>query len=304
MRYVNRSATTVPISLTLTSGRVKDEMDAARIFYRSYDPASIGSKAFTFKEYKDFDVQHGLRELFKNKCAYCEGELLDDVEVEHFRPKGGVTEDPAHHGYWWLAHTWSNLLPSCGHCNKRRRQHIATESMTEDELLALQAKKPKISYGKMNQFPIAGTRATYSAPDLAPEQPYLINPCEEDPELFFEWSTRGHYSIVVANAADPNSSARALRNISVFGLNRLRLVQSRTIRLNELRYQRIQILEALMNDATGPESVLNLQDALRKVEALKQYCSAEKPYSAMAKAFVESFRAELLGMVAAREIHS
>lgn len=58
-----------------------------------------------------------------------------------------------------------------------------------------------------------------------------------------------------------------------------------------------------MNDATGPESVLNLQDALRKVEALKQYCSAEKPYSAMAKAFVESFRAELLGMVAAREIH-
>lgn len=298
MRYVDRSTVKAPGSLSPPTGNVKAEMDAAEIFYQTYNPAAPDSKAFEFKEYKAFDVQSGLRTLFNNKCAYCEAEVLDDIEVEHFRPKGAVTEDPAHHGYWWLAHTWSNLLPSCGHCNKRRRQHIATEDMTEEQVLALQAKKPKVSYGKMNQFPIAGRRASYSAQDLTIEEPHLINPTEEDPEPFFKWSANGLYSIVLAKPTDAQTSARALSNISVFGLNRLRLVQSRTSRLNELRYQRIQILDALRKDAAKPDSSDHLEVAIQKIEALKQLHGADKPYTAMVKAFLDDFRAELLDLVA------
>jgi hypothetical protein len=48
--------------------------------------------------------QH-LFELFDNKCAYCESRVLhvSPGEVEHYRPKGRVTEDPDHPGYYWLA---------------------------------------------------------------------------------------------------------------------------------------------------------------------------------------------------------
>jgi hypothetical protein len=75
--------------------------------------------------------------LTSGKCAYCESVILNTHpgEVEHFRPKGRVRgrdgkvekvtiggAETEHPGYWWLAYAWSNLLPCCIDCN-RRRQH-------------------------------------------------------------------------------------------------------------------------------------------------------------------------------------
>jgi len=58
--------------------------------------------------------QHG-------KCCYCEvGVEPTHFPVEHYRPKSRVAKDgptPARPGYWWLAHSWDNLLYSCGVCN-------------------------------------------------------------------------------------------------------------------------------------------------------------------------------------------
>ena len=75
-------------------------------------------------------VREKLNELYFHKCAYCE--TLCKAEIEHYRPKKGVTEDTLHNGYYWLCYEWSNLVPSCRYCN--------TEG------------------GKGNQFPIKGTR--------------------------------------------------------------------------------------------------------------------------------------------------
>lgn len=296
MRYVDRGAVGIPASLATPSAAVQAEMDAAEVFYQTYIPGALGSKAYVFEEYKAFDVQTTLRALFKNKCAYCEGELLGDVDVEHFRPKGAVTEDPNHPGYWWLAHSWNNLLASCEHCNQSRRQHLVTEEMTEAEFLKLQSTPAKVSYGKLNQFPIDGTRATYTVQDLNAERAHLINPTEEDPEPFFRWSAKGHYSVVLANPDPHPRRERALSNISVFALNRLRLVQSRTSRLNELRHHKDRILEALQKDALDPEKDY-LRDALREIEGLRHLQGDEKPYSAMVKAFVDELQAELLARV-------
>lgn len=294
MRYVDRSSVDAPESLCTPCDNVKAEMDAAKTFYQTYDPAAPGAKAFEFKEYKPFEVQSKLRILFKNKCAYCEAEILDDMDVEHFRPKGAVLEDPSHHGYWWLAHTWNNLLASCSHCNQKRRQHLVTEAMTAEQFLALQAKEPKTSYGKMNQFPIDGVRATYTAQDITTERPYLINPTDEDPEPFFRWSAEGLYSIVLAKPTDALNATRALTSISVFALNRLWLVQSRTNRLNELRVQKYQILDALAKDAATPGLTDHLNNALLKVRALRELHGEGKPYSAMVKAFLDEFQSELV----------
>ena len=54
------------------------------------------------------------------KCCYCEQslEFKRESDVEHFRPKAGVTEVPDHSGYWWLAYAWFNLLYACKNCNQ------------------------------------------------------------------------------------------------------------------------------------------------------------------------------------------
>ena len=103
-----------------------------------------------------------LIELFKHKCAYCEFrfEANEVGEVEHYRPKKGVTGAPDHHGYYWLAFEPENLMISCSKCNKWG--------------------------GKKNQFPLAdpADRAILACPyqELDEEQPLLLNPYKDLPE--------------------------------------------------------------------------------------------------------------------------
>ena len=51
-------------------------------------------------------LKEHLQDLYHDKCAYCDGsyQAFGYGDVEHFRPKGAVTEDPTHSGYWWLAY--------------------------------------------------------------------------------------------------------------------------------------------------------------------------------------------------------
>lgn len=65
--------------------------------------------------YKD-TVRDDLRELYDFKCAYCE-RITHAPHVEHYRPKKTRLRGRMFKGYYWLAYEWSNLLPSCGHCN-------------------------------------------------------------------------------------------------------------------------------------------------------------------------------------------
>jgi hypothetical protein len=45
-----------------------------------------------------------LKDLGDRKCWYSESRNpTADKNVDHFRPKGRVEEDPLHEGYWWLA---------------------------------------------------------------------------------------------------------------------------------------------------------------------------------------------------------
>jgi hypothetical protein len=89
------------------------------------------------------DVQKALKDLYYNKCAYCE-KITTDPDIEHYRPKNAVmipniskkdswTKLIGHNGYYWLAYEWSNLIISCPNCNRGIG-------------------------GKHNQFPIIGTR--------------------------------------------------------------------------------------------------------------------------------------------------
>lgn len=298
MRHVDRANVQEPDSLTQPSQTVAKEMADAIAFYATYDPQAPKAKGFDFQKYNGYDVTLALTDLFHNKCAYCESDIIDNLDVEHFRPKGRVTGVDSHSGYWWLAHSWNNLLPSCKACNQKRRQHIVTELMTVEALTNLMATKAKLSYGKANQFPVAGVRAFCGTDDLAAEEPELIDPTVDDPEPYFQWSQAGHYSVILPLQADPAGARRALTTINVFALNRVRLVQSRTTILTELRYQAQEIIDELSQDqAEGGASGKHLERALKRVEAMRRRHGPEQPYSMMVKAFVDDFAQRLQGMV-------
>lgn len=59
------------------------------------------------------------------KCCYCELKLpVAYNDVEHYRPKARADRVPGSsetHGYWWLAHSWENLLFACSTCNRSQK---------------------------------------------------------------------------------------------------------------------------------------------------------------------------------------
>ena len=67
------------------------------------------------------DLNAALSMLRGGKCWYSESRNpTADKNVDHFRPKNGVAEDPVHEGYWWLAFQWRNYRYSSQWCNQRR----------------------------------------------------------------------------------------------------------------------------------------------------------------------------------------
>lgn len=147
--------------------------------------------------------------IFGGKCAYCETELTSNQpgDVEHFRPKGRVVDDrfkpvrinhPAkgaidHPGYFWLAYSWGNLLPSCIDCN-RYRKHGSVNP---------------VGVGKADRFPVEGVHAG-TPEDVIKEIVLLIDPTKLDPCEHLDFSEDGY---VVAK------SPIGQQTIDLFGLN-------------------------------------------------------------------------------------
>ena len=118
---------------------------------------------------------------FYGKCAYCEAPIADyqHGDIEHFRPKAGVTDEhdrpiKNHPGYYWLAYDWTNLLPSCAKCNQPG---------------IVSGRK----VGKRNRFPVKGRHARRPE-EIELEKPHLIHPAsgrpEDNPELHLVVDTR------------------------------------------------------------------------------------------------------------------
>lgn len=293
MRRVDRSAVAAPASLINPSAAVSAERSEAVAHY-----AATTSASYEFSKYKEFDVKFSLDRLFDGKCAYCEYQLGDGMEVEHFRPKGRVDGEPTHRGYWWLALQWENLLPSCAGCNQRRCQHLVTVTTTDAEYAALQGKKPRKTAGKGNHFPISGVRAFAPTDSLPDEDHDILDPTVDDPDQYLTWSTSTTFSIALPLTTHPASAKRALATINVFALNRTKLVQLRTGLLRELRLRAVEIENDLADDAANGGSPFAVRNALRGVDALKRYCEPDKPFSAMARVFVEEFANRLSARVA------
>lgn len=266
MRKVSRAEITGPASLLSAGQAGEKELQKA---IRHYGSAT--KKKFPFAAYKGDDVRHTLEKLFHGKCAYCESryDITGPVDIEHYRPKGQVEGVPEHRGYWWLAGDWTNLLPSCLDCNRRRYQLIPEEfaSLTGALEGARQGGYRTILSGKETSFPLAanGTRMI-DRPDpaemvaaLEGEQALLLDPTRDDPTAHLQFfvdrrnplglvfpasSSETHMlalpaatsltEVIENEAREAGVSVRGAVSIQVYGLNRVALVQERTRVLRKL----------------------------------------------------------------------
>jgi hypothetical protein len=278
---------------SLSGAAAQAEHEAAENYYQTWHP---GMRAFEkFKAYSGHDVVDALRKLFHGKCAYCERAIeKGSREVEHYRPKGGVG-DPNHPGYWWLAHSWTNLLPTCGPCNKGLRQHVVTVDMTVEDVERLQAEPAVKLLGKANNFPVGAVRLTAKSEDHLVEQPRLLDPTRCEPDDYLGWSHASDFSIVTPRSDGGQLSPEGDATIHCLALNRVGLVEARTKQLNILRAQRVRIMKCLEETRNGPEENREraVQLILQSVDDMRQHCSPEKEFAAMAVAFVADFRHEL-----------
>lgn len=244
MRFVARPANSEPDALRNPGVAIRREkLAVVRHYYRA-NPAAADFAGFKFKDYNQPPIKLALAVIFGGKCCYCERDVRAgaDAEIEHYRPKAGV-QDEVHTGYWWLAHSWSNMLYSCKACNQRRRVNILVDYITPGEFERLVNEAPSASHGKQNYFPVAGVRATHRRHDHSIEQPLLIDPTLTDPSLHLEWRHDRAQSMVRARTVNGVPDPRGVASIKGYALNRVPLVARRNATLKILRVQRTQILD-------------------------------------------------------------
>ncbi len=169
--------------------------------------------------YKHVEVKKSLEKLFNEKCAYCEGKPASQGpwDVEHYRPKGRVKENKDHHGYYWLAYTWDNLLPSCVFCNQNRTDQPTFDDPTVGPVA-----------GKLDQFPLHDEANRAMGPNdlLNLEEPLLLNPCmDQDCEQYFRYDVKGYILVEESNSVPKQE--RAEETIKICHLNRRRLRSDR-----------------------------------------------------------------------------
>jgi len=170
----------------------------------------IDSKSYIKSDwYKKEDTKKLLKEIYNNKCAYCEGysNAQAPFHVEHYRPKDELTikvnnkktKVAGHKGYYWLAYNWSNLLWSCYWCDQNKSSQFPLED--ESNRIFNPPLKPDGNLNKKECESIA----------LKPETPLLLNPEIDKPEEHFYFKRNGKIKSI---------SKRGKATIEICQLNR------------------------------------------------------------------------------------
>lgn len=223
---------------------------------------------------KLYDSHHG-------KCCYCERkrDRKREMDVEHYRPKGGVKDCEGHTGYWWHVFKWNNLLWSCKTCNQKYKGTIFT------------------------LLPNA-TRAQYEKSDLNLERPCLINPKLEDPSQFISFhvdNSGGRYFVKAVPRAgiENDKETRASETIRIVGLNRKEhgydLVQERGDALLGTDFEMI-VFNILTADDAKDKVPENRQNYIALINAnrekLKKFIQSNRIFSGVYRDYLRRHNIE------------
>lgn len=290
MIFVQRGAQPPSLDLNDPKSRASKELVAATKHLQDHGTPP-DTKLYTV--YSSVSVQEALRDLFHNKCAYCESQVAgsSQTDIEHFRPKGRISGNPIHPGYWWLAMNWTNLVLSCMHCNQNRKQLNLSPDLTEEEIRQAIITNTLQTTGKFDAFPTEDELwATDHEVGVANEKPLLLDPTVADPEQLFDWLDRSDFALVIARGGN----ARAQCTIDTLGLNRRRLCEERMTKL--------MLLSLIMNDIrtglkefdqaqTDGEAALVVRSIERDLAKIEAMGDARQPHAALARDFLARARA-------------
>ena len=143
------------------------------------------------------DMAIALARLSNSKCWYSESQNpTSDKNVDHFRPKASVADDPLHEGYWWLAFHSANYRYASQWCNQRRHDRINGTSG-----------------GKADIFPLqeGSFRASQETDDIRSERPLLLDPINPEDCRLLTFRTDGR----PVPTAQPGTFAHERAQVSI-----------------------------------------------------------------------------------------
>jgi hypothetical protein len=216
---------------------------------------------------------------FYGKCGYCETKIYAGMhgDIEHFRPKGAVTDqagkpvvidvagvEEEHPGYYWLAYDWVNLLPACQLCNEPSMSH-----------------SPGRRIGKWNYFPVIGAVRAAAPGEEVNELPMLINPVVEDPAQHLQLDEVG---VLYA------TTERGQACIDVFGLNERDLPNDRAKVYKDTKRLIIDLLAEAEKDPNSQRT----KDLLEQVGRVQE---GREPHTMAARLAIEKTLTPLLPII-------
>jgi len=211
------------------------------------------------------DLAPYLAKLRNGKCWYSESlNPGSNKDVDHFRPKNRVDEDPVHEGYWWLAFDWRNYRYSCQWCNQRR---VDTANSTEG--------------GKWDRFPVSGAfRARQEVDNCAMEDVDLLDPIDPDDWKLLSFLPNGQPT--PAQPPGTRENQRAEISIQVYHLHCQELVRERKKVATKIRLlvEAMEILYSKITDPTMRTLYKNRQKELfRLIDRDSEYSAAALAYA-------------------------
>ncbi len=211
------------------------------------------------------DLATNLAALRKEKCWYSESKNpASDKNVDHFRPKNSVIEDPDHEGYWWRAFDWRNYRYASQWCNQRR--------------------VGATSGGKRDHFPLrAGSfRARQETDDIDREDIMLLDPIDPDDWKLLTFRPDGHPTPAKANGSPEYE--RASMSIEVYHLHCKELVDDRRLLAGKVK-RTIEDMETLRPHIANPAM---RQLYKRQQKELLRFIHPDSEYSAAALAYARA----------------
>ena len=213
------------------------------------------------KCYRDSTIE-ALASLYKNKCAICERDRGTELQVDHYRPKkprdNQSNTQYNHLGYYWLAYTWSNLIPLCSKCNGNKSNKFPLSGWTD-----LNRVSEHTNTNGLNPF------QPYDLTWLNnKERPLMVNPeTDKTPERHFSFNRNGR----IVGRTDEGRET-----INICKLNRKDLIRERL----KIREDYVNSIQSALADFTTHNSVDRLEGELSGVfKKLKLNCDADEGHS-------------------------
>ena len=203
-------------------------------------------------KYNCDDVIKKLEEIYHGKCAYCEQKT--DLEHEHYRP---VSK------YKWLEKSWSNIIPACSKCNKKK--WASFELL--DNKKKIDEKKAEEILQEFQEYNIHTITRKYN--EL--ERPIILNPEYDNLNGRFKFEKNGNI-ISLDN--------RAEYTIKTCGLDR-----------PVLKSLRIEIINDFFNSVKNRVTKKNIQSIISE---FSENCKPEKKFTAFSKYILKNHLIEII----------